>query len=53
MSFVRQPAPLGLGMPFYVLKERLEMIRLLLLADDFIVGDKKGVTSDLVNSFKK
>ena len=24
-----------------------------LLADDFIVGEKKGVTSDLVNSFKK
>ena len=52
--FVRQPAPLGLGHAVLCAKRAIGNDPFaVLLADDFIVGDKKGVTSDLVNSFKK
>ena len=52
--FVRQPVPLGLGHAVLCAKRAVGNDPFaVLLADDFIVGDKKGVTSDLVNSFKK
>ena len=51
---MRQPAPLGLGHAVLCAKRAVGNDPFaVLLADDFIVGDKKGVTSDLVNSFKK
>ena len=52
--FVRQPAPLGLGHAVLCAKRAVGNDPFaVLLADDFIVSEKKGVTSDLVSAFEK
>ena len=52
--FVRQPAPLGLGHAVLCAKRAVGNDPFaVLLADDFIVSEEKGVTSDLVSAFKK
>ena len=52
--FVRQPAPLGLGHAVLCAKRAVGNDPFaVLLADDFIVSEEKGVTSDLVSAFEK
>ena len=52
--FVRQPAPLGLGHAVLCAKRAVGNDPFaVLLADDFIVSEYKGVTSDLVSAFEK
>ena len=52
--FVRQPAPLGLGHAVLCAKRAIGNDPFaVLFADDFIVNEEKGVTSDLVSAFEK
>ena len=52
--FVRQPAPLGLGHAVLCAKRAVGNDPFaVLLADDFIVSEEKGVTSDLVSAYEK
>ena len=52
--FVRQPAHLGLGHAVLCAKRDVGNDPFaVLLADDFIVSEEKGVTSDLVSAFEK
>ena len=52
--FVRQPKQLGLGHAVLCAKAAVGNNPFaLLLADDFIISKKKGVTADLVKAFSK